>query len=184
MSIFNIDLFFLDYIVIALSALIIFFSLWKGFINSILGFLTWVGSVFITIYTYELFSNYLNDLLLNLEFLSGFEQPISILSIIISIPIIFLLSLFIFKRIRGLLSRDLDKQIFGMIIDKLFGAFYGILFSYVIFSTLIYFTENDNFILINTFLIDNSNLLNIISEYNNNIIELYFGDSETIIEMD
>ena len=97
MNIINIDLLVFDYIILALSVVIIIFTFWRGFINSILGLLTWVGSLFITIYTYEYLSQYLNNLLLNINFLSGFEQIISIFSIIISIPIIFLISLFILK---------------------------------------------------------------------------------------
>ena len=181
MSITNIDLLLLDYIVIILSVVIIIFNFWKGFINSILGLLTWVGSVFITIYTYEYLSNYLFNLLLNINFLSGFDQFLNIISILISIPFIFLITLFILKRIRKILSNDLDKQILGLILDKFFGVIYGIIFSYVIYSTILYFTfENSINILnnINLFLLDNSNILKMITNYNENIIEIYSNNSE------
>ena len=176
MNIFNIDLLTIDYIILILAVVITIFSLWKGFINSILGLLTWVGSVFITIFTYEYLSFYLNNLFLNINLLSNFEQFVSILSIIISIPIIFLLSLFILKRLRKIISSDLDKQVLGLVLDKFFGALFGLVFSYVIYSTLLYFTYESNFDILNNlniFMIENSNLLNKISSYNQNIIGFY-----------
>ena len=175
MNFYSIDLIFFDYIVLILTFIIIIFSFWKGFINSLLSLLTWVGSIFVTIYSYEFLSSYLYEILLNFEFLKGFKQFLSILSVVISIPLIFLLSLFIFKRIRKILSNDLDKQILGIILDKFFGIVYGIIFTYVVFSTLLFFTNNSLEVLnnINQFLIQNSNILQLISEYNNNIINIY-----------
>ena len=181
MSIFNLDFLFFDYIVLVLAIIIIIFSFWKGFINSILGLLTWVGSVFVTIYTYVYLSTYLYNLLLNIDFLSGFEQFVSILSILISIPLIFLISLFILKRFRKVISSDLDKQILGLILDKLFGAIYGLIFSYVIFSTVLYFTNNNNFNILNnfnSFLLSNSNILKEVTNYNDNIIQIYNNNNE------
>ena len=181
MSIINFDLLVFDYIILSLSVVIIIFTFWRGFINSILGLLTWVGSLFITIYTYEYLSQYLNNLLLNINFLSGFEQIISIFSIIVSIPLIFLISLFILKRVRKILSSDLDKQILGIILDKFFGIIYGIIFSYVIYSTVMYFTINSKIETINNFnifLIENSNILKKISNNNNNIIQIYSASGE------
>ena len=179
MNYFGFELIFFDYVVIILAAIIIIFSFWKGFINSILGFLTWVGSLFITIYAYQYLSEFLNTILLNINFLQNFEQFVTIISIIISIPIIFLISLFLLKRIRKFLNSDLDKQIFGIMIDKFFGVIYGIIFSYVVFSSLLYLTHNNNIELFNSvylFLVENSNILNKISEYNNNIMQLYTND--------
>ena len=179
MSIFNLDLLFFDYVILALSIIIIIFSFWKGFINSILGLLTWVGSVFITIYTYEYLSGYINDLLLNINILAGFEQFLSIISIIISIPVIFLLSLFILKRVRRILSSDLDKQILGLILDKFFGVIYGVIFTSVIYSTVLFITKNNNFEVLNSFYLflnENSNILNQINEYNENIINIYSNE--------
>ena len=177
----TLDLLIFDYFILVFTIILIFFSVWKGFVNSILGLLTWIGSVFITIYTYEMLSNYLYNLLLNIEFLSGFEQFTSILSLIISIPLIFLISLFILKRIRKILSNDLDRQILGIILDKFFGAVYGIIFTYVIYSSVIYLTNNNNISIVknfNIFLIENSNILNQIAKYNQNIIEIYDADNE------
>jgi len=181
MNIINFELLLFDYLVVIFSLIIILFSFWKGFINSILGLLTWVGSVFITIYTYELISDYFYNLLISIEFLSSFAEFVSILSLLISIPLIFLISLFIFKRIRRILSSDLDKQILGIILDKFFGVIYGIIFTYVIYSSIIYLTQDNSFNIINNiniFLIENSNILKHIAEYNENIIEIYNGNNE------
>ncbi len=181
MNIIDIEFIIFDYVLLVITLIIVIFSFWKGFINSILGLLTWVGSVFITIYTYEYFSNYLNNLLLNINFLSNFEQFLSIISIVISIPIIFLLSLFILKRIRKILSSDLDKQIFGLILDKFFGLVYGFVFSYILYSTILYLTNNNDISILNSiniFMIENSNILKEVGNYNNNILEMYNNDSQ------
>ncbi len=180
MNFLNLEFLFLDYFFLCLSILITIFSFWRGFINSILSLLTWVGSVFITVYLYEYFSNIIGNLLLNIDFLSAFEQFVSILSILISIPLIFLLSLFILKRIRKILSNDLDKQILGIILDKFFGAIYGVIFSYIIFSTVLYLTQNNNISIIsnfNIYLIENSNILKQISLNNQNIINIYTSNN-------
>ena len=139
MTFLNFELIFFDYVVLILTAVIVIFSFWKGFINSILGLLTWVGSVFVTIYSYQYLSDFLSAQLININFLQRFEQFVSVISIIISIPIIFLISLFILKRIRKFLNSDLDKQILGVIFDKFFGILYGILFSYITYSSILYF---------------------------------------------
>ncbi len=176
----NFELLTFDYIIIAITILFICFGLWKGFVNSILSLLTWIGSIFITIFSYEYLSSFLNNLFYNINILKNYEQVVSILSVIISIPLIFLISLFILKRIRKVLSSDLDKQIMGIVLDKLFGFVYGIIFTYAIFSTLLYFTYNNdiNFINnINNFLINNSNILNNLSAFNENILGYYFNSS-------
>ena len=87
MTFLNFELIFFDYVVLILTAVIVIFSFWKGFINSILGLLTWVGSVFVTIYSYKYLSDFLAKQLLNINFLQRFEQFVSVISIIISIPI-------------------------------------------------------------------------------------------------
>ena len=172
-----------DYLVLFFTLIFVLFSFWKGFINSILGLLTWVGSIFITIFTYEYLSNYLNEALLLIKFLSNYEQITFILSLFISIPILFLVSLFILKRFRKILSNDLDKQIFGIILDKFFGIVYGILFSYFVFSSILYLSNNNDIKIlnnINVFLIDSSNILEKINDYNENII-MRFSDNENLI---
>ena len=176
MSIFTEELLVLDYIVLIFSCVLVIFSFWKGFVSSILGLLTWVGSIFITIYTYSFLSEFFYNLLLNIEFLSDFKQFVSTISFIISVPLIFLISLFLLKRIRKILNNDLDKQILGVILDKFFGAVYGILFTYIILSSLLFFTNNNNFSIINNFNIflnENSNILKIISDNNQSLINMY-----------
>ena len=176
MTFLNFEFIFFDYVILILTAVIIVFSFWKGFINSILGLLTWVGSIFVTIYSYQYLSDFLSEQFLNINFLQRFEQFISVISLIISIPIIFLISLFILKRIRKFLNNDLDKQILGIIFDKFFGALYGILFSYIIYSSVLYLTNNNNVEILRNlhlFFVENSYILSQISEYNNNIIESY-----------
>ncbi len=176
MTILNFELIFFDYVILILTTVIVIFSFWKGFINSVLGLLTWIGSVFLTIYSYQYFSEFLSEQLLNINFFQRFEQFVSVISIIISIPIIFLISLFILKRIRKFLNSDLDKQILGVIFDKFFGILYGILFSYIIYSSVLYLTDNNDLEILKNlhlFFIENSNILNRISEYNNNIIQTY-----------
>ncbi len=181
MTILNFELIFFDYVILILTLVIVIFSFWKGFINSILGLLTWVGSVFVCIYSYQYLSDFLSKQLLNINFLQRFEQFVSVISIIISIPIIFLISLFILKRIRKFLNSDLDKQILGVIFDKFFGTLYGILFSYIIYSSVLYLTDNNDFEIlknIHLFFVENSNILNVIFEYNNNIIQNYTNTNE------
>jgi len=172
----NLEILSLDYLVLVITILFIIFSLWKGFINSILGLLTWVGSILITIFSYNYLSDYINNILLNISFLSNFTQFNYVLSIIISIPLIFLLSLFVLKRIRKILSSDLDKQILGIIIDKFLGAIYGILFSYVICSTILFFTDRNEITPIkntNIFLKENSNIFKEIDNFNKNFFKNY-----------
>ena len=102
--------------------------------------------------------------------IDAFEQFVSVISIVISIPLIFLFSLFILKRFRKFLNSDLDKQILGIIFDKFFGILYGIVFSYIIFSSLLFLVDGNELKFLNnfySFLVENSNILKQISEYNN-----------------
>ena len=61
MTFLNFELIFFDYVILILTAVIIIISFWKGFINSILGLLTWIGSVFVTIYSYKYLSEFLES---------------------------------------------------------------------------------------------------------------------------
>ena len=181
MNILNLQILPFDYLIIALTLVIVIFYFWKGFINSILSLLTWIGSLFITIFSYEYLSSYLNNILLNIEFLSNFDQFNYILSILISIPLIFLLSLFILKRIRKIISNDLDKKLLGYVLDKFFGIIYGCLFSYIIFSSIIYFTTNNDISILknfNIFLLDNSNIIKEINLYNDDILNNFITNTE------
>ena len=57
----NINLYFpLDYIILIIILLFVIFSTWKGFIQSVLGLMTWVGSIIITLYSYVSLSDYIN----------------------------------------------------------------------------------------------------------------------------
>ena len=156
-----------DYIVLVIVIIITIFSFWKGFIQSVLGLMTWIGSVLITLYSYDAFANFLNNQLIKIDFLKNFETFTNIFSLILSIPLIFLISLFFLKRIRKILSSDLDKQIFGVIIDKSFGLLYGLVFSYFVLSTIIYLLNQFNFESISLWLINNSEIFNSINDINN-----------------
>ena len=83
----------IDYILFIIAILFIIISTWKGLIQSILGLMTWVGSIIITLYSYNSFSNFLDTQLLKIKFFQNFEMMSNILSIIISIPVIFIISL-------------------------------------------------------------------------------------------
>ena len=90
---------------------------------------------------------------------------------LISIPLIFLISLFFLKKIRKFLSSDLDKQILGIILYKFFGLIYGCIFSYFVFSTILYGIERFNiFDNLHLWLIQNSLILEIV--FNTNL-EIY-----------
>ena len=130
-----------DYIVIIISFIFIFFSFWKGFIQSFLGLLTWLGSIIITIYSYSILATFVSKQLLKIDLFKNYELIANVIGTIIAIPLIFLISLFILKKIRKFLSNDLDQQILGIILDKSLGLIYGFLFSYIIFSTLLYGIE-------------------------------------------
>ena len=130
-----------DYIVIIISLIFIFFSFWKGFIQSLLSLLTWIGSIIITIYSYNIFSLFISKQILKIDLFKNYELITNLIGIIIAIPLIFLISLFILKKIRKFFSNDLDQQILGIILDKFFGVIYGLVFSYLFFATLLYGIE-------------------------------------------
>lgn len=156
-----------DYIILLIIVLIIIFSFLKGFTQSLLGLLTWIGSVLITIYSYNVFANFLTKQLININFLKNIEYFTNIISIIISIPIIFLISLLILKKIRKFLISDLDKNILGLIFDKIFGLLYGIIFSYAVVSAFIILLERYEFKGLNIWLKNNSNIIISVNNLNN-----------------
>ena len=155
-----------DYILLAILFIIVLFSFWKGFIKSILGLLTWIGSILITIYSYSDISDFFNKILINIKFLQNYENITLIVSIIISIPLIFLISLFILKKIRKLITSDLDKQILGRFFDKFFGLIYGFIFFYAIITAILILFERfelkdtDNWVKKNSILINEINIFN------------------------
>ena len=162
------DFYTFDYILLVITFLFVFFSVWKGFIQSILGLMTWLGSIFITLFFYEKLSNYFSNKLSEFNFFesSGLSE---IIGIIISIPIIFILSLIILRKIRKLITSDLDKATLGIILDKFFGIVYGLFFSYFIFSiTLVFIIKiSDNLLF---YLIENSQILSQIHDFNKTFI--------------
>ena len=174
-------LFPLDYIILTTGSVLILFSFWKGIISSILGLLTWAGSILITIYFYSNFSNFLNLQMLKLDIINDYDQITYILSTFISIPLIFLISLFILKRFKKLISSDLDRQILGLFIDKIFGFLFGFVLNYIIFSTLIYCSNNFEFLnFFRDWLIENSYIIIIIDNFNNNLLISIIGNKEII----
>ena len=169
----------IDHIILTVGLIVVIFCFWKGVINSILGLLTWIGSIIITIYFYNNLSSFINKQLLNVEILKNYEQITNLISVILSIPIIFLISLFILKKLRKIISSDLDSQIFGKIIDKVFGFLFGFLFNYIIFSTIIYGINNFEILdSLNNFLLENSYILQQIDTINNNLIKYIFLNNE------
>jgi len=167
-----------DYIIITIILLTILFCLWRGFIQSILGLFTWLGSILITIYSYNSFANFLTNQILKIEIFQNYEYLSNIISIIISIPIIFLISLFILKKVRVIISSDLDKQILGKVFDKIFGVIYGILFSYIVITALIILLERYKFENSNYWLNNNSNIIFTINEFNKNNVFLFESVNE------
>jgi len=51
----------LDYVILSISFIIIIFSFLRGFINSLLSLLTWIGSIIITIYSYKTLSLFITN---------------------------------------------------------------------------------------------------------------------------
>ncbi|MBT3777436.1 MAG: CvpA family protein [Pelagibacteraceae bacterium] len=169
----------LDYIILTMGGIVILFSFWKGIISSILGLLTWIGSVLITLYFYDNLSNFINTQLLKLNLLNSYEQITNILSTIISIPLIFLISLFVLKRFRKIISSDLDRQILGLFIDKFFGFLFGFVLNYIILSTLIYCSDNFEFLnFLKDWLIENSHIMIELDIFNNNLFISIVGNED------
>ena len=157
----------IDYILIIITLLFIILGAWKGFIQSVLGLMTWLGSILITLYSYAEFANFINSQLMKIKIFQNYEFLSNILSITIAVPIIFLLSLLILKRIRKIISSDIDKQILGVLLDKLFGIIYGIIFSYFIFSTILFAANRFQLEDLNIWIINNSEIMKNINIINN-----------------
>ena len=167
-----------DYVLVILMFLIIIFSGFKGFINSILGLLTWVGAILLTIYTYETFSNFISKQILNINFFQNYEYLSSIISVILSIPIIFLASIFILKRIRIFLTSDMDKNIMGLIFDKIFGLIYGFIFFYIVLTTSIILLEKFNLSSFSNWLDNNSLIIQNIDHINDKYLIIINSDKK------
>ena len=169
----------IDHIIITIGSILVIFCFWKGIVNSILGLLTWIGSILITIYFYTALSELINKQFLKIEVFTNYEQITLLVSTLLSIPIIFLFSLFILKKLRKIISSDLDSQTLGKIIDKIFGFLFGFIFNYIIFTTVIYIINNFEFLNnFNNFLFENSFLLNELNTFNSNLLNyIFFEDN-------
>ena len=96
-----------------------------------------------------------------------------------SIPIIFLVTIFILKRLRKIISSDIDKQILGLLVDKIFGFLFGFVFSYIIFTTIIYFTNSFELLnFLNEWLLDSSYLLSELDSFNDSLLNSIIGVEE------
>ena len=166
-----------DYIIIIISAVFIILSSWRGFIKSILNLLTWIGSIIITIYSYESLQNFISNQLSKFDILKNYESINNLIGLIISIPVIFLISLFIFKKIRTYIINDMDKNFIGLFFDKIFGFLYGIIFSFFVFATLLYGIEKfDILSSLMIWLTDNSYILENINYINNEFLKYFYNN--------
>ena len=77
-----------DYFIFIIILISIIFSFIKGFVQSLLGLLTWIGATIITLIFYENLSNFISNYLNRIDFIeqSGFSD---ILSTGLSIPFIY-----------------------------------------------------------------------------------------------
>lgn len=155
----------LDYFIISIIIIVVLISIWKGFIQSVLGLLTWIGSIIITLNFFNSLSNYISFQLNKIDFFNNWDQLSQVIGIVISIPSIFIISLIVLRKIRKIISTDIDKATIGIILDKFFGIIYGLVFAYFVFSILLLLTEQINlnfmfFIMENSFLLESISLIN------------------------
>ena len=174
-----------DYFIIIIIITSVFFSFIKGFVQSLLGLLTWIGATIITLIFYENLSNFISNYINTIEF---FEK--SGLSVIIStglsIPFIFLLSLILLRKIKSLISTNFQKSSIGTFFDKIFGIIYGFVFGIVIISITTITIEKLYKNFPNTELIKNSTLYTYLNTINKDYISrftpLIIDETNTVIE--
>jgi len=136
-ELFNINNFKLfDYFILSIILVSMFFGFYKGFIQSILGLLTWVGAVIITVVTQEKLSIFLIYYLDQIPLVNKTLLP-NIISTILSIIFIFIISLMILKKIRTIISSEFQKSSIGYYFDKIIGLIYGLVFGILIISITI-----------------------------------------------
>ena len=174
-----------DYFIFIIILISIIFSFIKGFVQSLLGLLTWIGATIITLIFYENLSNFIANYINRIEF---FEQ--SGLSIIIStglsIPFIFLLSLILLRKIKSLISTNFQKSSLGTFFDKIFGIIYGFTFGLIIISITTITIEKiyNNFK--STRLINNSKIYPYLDTFNKEYIVRYtpliLDETNTVID--
>ena len=81
---------------------------------------------------------------------------------------VFLISLFILKRIRTFITSDLDKKTIGILFDKFSGIIFGIIFSYAIITATMIVLERFNFTSLSVWINNNSNIVKNIKSINDN----------------
>ena len=75
--------------------------------------MTWIGSIIITLIFYQNLSDYISDKLKQFDFFENLGLSV-IFGVIISIPIIFILSLIILRKLRKVISSDIVDIDFGI----------------------------------------------------------------------
>ena len=130
-----------DYFIIAVIIISMLISFFKGFVQSFLGLLTWIGAVIITLIFWENLAFHILSYLNRIPFLEQSRLSI-IISTVLSIPFVFLVSLIVLKKIRSLISADFNKSGIGSFIDKILGIIYGFIFGLLI--TIIIITTINN----------------------------------------
>lgn len=174
-----------DYFILIIIIISMIFSFMKGFVQSLLGLLTWIGSTIITLIFYENLSNFISSYINRIEF---FEQSglSVIISTVLSIPFIFLLSLILLRKIKSLISTNFQKSSLGTFFDKIFGIIYGFTFGLIIISITTITIEKIYKNFQNTKLINNSTLYTYLDIINKDYIIKYspliVNESNTVIE--
>ena len=176
---------FFDYFIIIIIAISIVFAFIKGFVQSLLGLLTWIGAVLITLIFYENLSNFILSYINKITFLEKTGLTV-IIATILSIPFIFLVSLIFLKKIKSLISTNFQKSSIGNLFDKIFGIIYGFFFGLIIISISIITINKlyDNFS--STKFVKNSQIYPYLDKFNKNFIIKYtpliVDETNTVIE--
>ena len=129
-----------DYFIIIILIISMFFSFLKGFTQSLLGLLTWIGAAILTIIFQENLAEIIGKSIDQIDFIN--TKLSMIIARILSIPFIFLLSLIILRKIKSLISSDFQKSSLGNFWDKIFGAAYGFIFGFIVLSLLLLVINN------------------------------------------
>ena len=167
-------LYLFDYFIIIIIFISMIFSFIKGFVQSLLGLLTWIGATIITLIFYQNLSNYIyNNFINRIEYIEQNELLSDIISKGLSIPFIFLLSLILLKKIRSLISTNFQKSSLGTFFDKIFGIIYGFAFGLIIILITNITIEKIYPNFPNTRLIKNSTLYPYLDTFNKDFIIRY-----------
>ena len=125
-----------DYFIVIIILLSMFFGFYKGFLQSILGLLTWIGAVIVTVVTQENLSIFLTYYFNKVPLINQTSLP-TIISTVLSIIFIFIISLIILRKIRSIISAEFQKSSIGYYFDKIIGIVYGFIFGLLIISITI-----------------------------------------------